>query len=151
MLIRKVVNTDCHLLFNWANDWDVRNNAISKDPILLEDHIKWFEKRINSEQTFIFILENAGIPIGQVRYEYIEEAWIIDYSIDVKYRMKGYGKFLIKNTLDLIEQYPIIAYVKNDNIGSKKVFEVLNFQLVESKLINYDNYLIYKYERDQVK
>ena len=47
MLVIRLANEDDLLTyFEWANDKDVRANAINQDPILLEIHTKWFLSRI---------------------------------------------------------------------------------------------------------
>jgi RimJ/RimL family protein N-acetyltransferase len=146
MFIRDITNSDCNLLFQWANDVTVRNNAVNTSPILWETHEKWFKQRINSADVKFFILEINGTPAGQVRYELNNNFWVIDYSIEINFRGLGYGKFLIKNTLELLKSFPIMALVKADNLASIKIFEALNFRQTEVKIINNQKFIIYIYE-----
>lgn len=46
MKIRKVVNniTDCSLVYILSNDPLVRANSFNSEPIVYENHLKWFNK-----------------------------------------------------------------------------------------------------------
>ena len=151
MFIRDITHSDCNLLFQWANDVTVRNNAVNTSPILWETHEKWFNQRINSADVKFYILEINGTPAGQARYELNNNFWVIDYSIDINFRGLGYGKFLIKNTLELLKSFPIMALVKTDNLASIKIFEALNFKQTEVKKIENINFNIYIYESNKVE
>jgi UDP-2,4-diacetamido-2,4,6-trideoxy-beta-L-altropyranose hydrolase len=122
---------DAELLLKWANDFDVRNNAINQAQITWENHLKWFSdklKNINYE-FYIFLLDN--IPIGQIRLDLQESYWAIDYSVDKKYRGLGYGKLMVKEIIEKFPERKFLAIVKNGNIQSLSVFRNLNFQEIE--------------------
>jgi UDP-2,4-diacetamido-2,4,6-trideoxy-beta-L-altropyranose hydrolase len=139
--IREVEKKDCDLLFEWANNEDVRKNAISKEPIVLENHIKWFNSKINSLSNKIFILEFNDTPIGQIRYDKQDEGWLIDYSVDFKYRGLGFGKMLIEKTLSFFKEQKIKASVKKENIASENVFRTLKFKETDSEIIENEIYM----------
>ena len=48
MQIRQVENTseDCNLIYNLSNDPLVRANSFNSEPIIYENHVKWFNKVI---------------------------------------------------------------------------------------------------------
>lgn len=54
MLIRKALNTtqDCSLIYNLSNDPLVRANSFISEPIIYENHVKWFNKVINDSNIF---------------------------------------------------------------------------------------------------
>jgi len=127
--LRKVNADDIYLLFNWANEQLVRENSFSKSPICWEDHNKWFHDKVTSKDCKMFILEVNNNDVGQVRFDNVNnQYWLIDYSIDNKFRRNGYGLKIVKygiRTFDVPVKF--IAKVKNNNIASIKVFNRLKF------------------------
>ena len=145
MKIREANTSDVSLLFEWANDSDVRSNAINTNQITWDGHQSWFQKCLSSGITKIFIFETNLIPIGQVRYEFENNSWIIDYSIDKLYRGKGFGKIMVGKTFEFFKKEErILAYVKNGNIASVKVFEALGFNETEIIEIKENKYQIFE-------
>lgn len=126
--LRKVNDKDALLLFDWANDPDVRKNALNSNEIELENHKNWFSKKINDpNNTEIYILEKDGRPLGQVRFDKIDGIWEIDYSIDKQYRGLGLGGRIIELGIEELKK-DVKAIVKIENLSSCKVFENLGFK-----------------------
>lgn len=145
MKFRKAIEADTKLLFDWANDLDVRQNAINKQLVTWEGHQKWFQNRLESSTSKIFIFLNDEQPIGQVRFEFEKNQWLIDYSIDKLHRGKGLGKLMLKEILSYFNtSEPILAYVKIENIASAKIFNSLGFKKNEIVEINKNNYQIFE-------
>lgn len=145
MKFRKAIQPDIKLLFDWANDLDVRQNAINTRLITWEGHQNWFQNRLESSTSKIFIFLIDDQPIGQVRFEFEKNQWLIDYSIDKLYRGKGLGKLMLKEILSYFKtSEPIIAYVKIENIASAKIFNSLGFKKNEIVEINKNNYQIFE-------
>ena len=133
LTIRPALENDIELLYNWANDNLVRQNSINTAPIEWPEHKKWFSSRINDKNCKILIFENYYNPIGQIRFEFKNDAWEIDYSIDSCSRGMGLGKKLIElGVKELPEACKLKAIVKKENIASCRVFEKLGFEKVET-------------------
>jgi RimJ/RimL family protein N-acetyltransferase len=141
MELRKVCSTDAELLFNWVNDFEVRKNSINSGLIIWEDHIKWLQSKIESYDTLFYIAKFDNIEVGQIRFEFNKDCFVIDYSIDKSYRAKGLGRLLIQSGVKRIEEetdkkLKFIAIVKNDNIASNKIFEKMGFEFKGIKIIS---------------
>ena len=139
--IRDVKKEDEDLLFNWRNDPEVRANAFNTDEINLENHRKWFANKLADEKCKIYIFESFGeYPIGQVRLELLEDKWMIDYSIDSRYRGIGLGEKIIYEIVKLENGKNLFAQVKQKNIASVKIFENQNFRVksVDKEIINFE-------------
>jgi len=128
--------SDIDLLFNWANDNEVRKNSFKTARINYEDHKKWFEKCMLSKDVDIYIFNLEVNPVGQIRLSYNNETAIISYSIAKKYRGQGFGRVL----LNLIESELITARpdikllagsVKLNNLHSQRVFEENGYEKEE--------------------
>lgn len=142
MIIRKVNDTtvDCNLIYNLSSDPLVRANSFNSEPIVYENHVKWFNKIINDENVLFFLVFDGNDFVGQVRFaRACEESkeCIISLSITPEYR----GKHISRDFMDLginemrkswkkIEM--VKAEVKCDNEASNKLFTKDGFDLVTS-------------------
>jgi RimJ/RimL family protein N-acetyltransferase len=142
--IRQTNIDDTSLYFEWANDYLVRKNSLNTEMIQWEDHVDWFKKKLNNEDTFMFVMEMNSQPVGQIRFEKKANLYEIFYSIDSTQRGKSLGKRIV--SLGMQEMQKIIgktikfkAIVKISNTPSKRIFQDLNFQerIVEKDLISY--------------
>lgn len=133
MFLQEASIDDAQLLFEWVNEPVVRMNSFSQEEITFENHLKWLKKKLSSTETRIMILMIGSVPVGQVRIDYEELNWIIDYSIDKNHRGNGYGKTIIDLLINQFQPYVFIAKVKNENIASRKVFLSLGFKEITSE------------------
>lgn len=148
--LREVAENDRQLLFDWANDPDVRANAKNSQPIDWDEHVVWFANKLRDSSAFSYILEDSNINIGLIRFDGGPEGFVITYSIDKDRRGKGLGKLIVEKGMETLKKSfnnPIfIAYVKNGNIASEKTFYNLGFALKDNKIIAGVGYKVFKKE-----
>ena len=138
--LRKANIKDAELLFKWVNEKAVRSNSFSQESIKWMNHYNWCKSNINNKNCRMYILMNNDLEIGQIRFDYFDDYWLIDYSIDKKSRGKGLGyKILEKGILRFYTPVKFLAKVKINNIPSAKIFEKLNFKKKKSQ----NGYFIY--------
>ena len=126
--LQKAKQEDAKLLFKWANEPEVRKNALNTDLIEWENHFNWFTNKLSNSKSKIFIFENENTKIGQIRIDKVDkDRWVIDYSIDKDHRGKGYGFLMTNALLRSYNNFKFLAIVRSENIPSQKVFEKLNF------------------------
>ena len=125
---------DLQTYFNWVNDEEVRKNSLNSNKVDFDVHKKWFLEKINSNQSFLLVLEKNNNPIGQIRFDNYEQKTSIDYSISSYHRKKGLGEILLKLGTDfyiknrLNNKINIItAEVKKTNLASIRIFEKNGF------------------------
>lgn len=143
MKLRQATKDDCELLFDWANNPQVRANAINTEPIEWEGHCKWFQSKLQSSDK-ILILEDS-IPVGQIRLDVVDNHYLIDYSVQSNQRGKGYGKILLEMVIKSHRDYTLKGEVREDNIGSKKAFERSGFTKTGTREIKGNSYIVYEY------
>lgn len=134
--LREARPEDAELLFEWANDELVREMAINTKKIIWLEHKAWFKQKLASAATKIFILEQNSVPVGQIRYDFINGEWLIDYSISKSERGKGLGQKIIELSLPDFKNCKLKALVKKNNIASNEVFSKLKFVLQDTEKIN---------------
>lgn len=96
--LRPVEPGDCALLWEWANDPEVRAAAFNTELIPWTDHVAWFYARLSSERSRILLAVTPdGIPIGQVRFDLGADGHEaeIDISIASAHRGRGLGEDLL--------------------------------------------------------
>jgi spore coat polysaccharide biosynthesis protein SpsF len=143
VMLRPAQKSDSKLLYDWANETDVRNMSIDSNAIEWKDHIHWFERKITDPHTRIFIMIENGKEIGQIRMENKNSEWLIGYSIAEEYRGKGYGKKIIELGLKEIRTGIFVALVKINNTASVKIFSGLNF--AQAGLVEEDGVQLIKF------
>lgn len=131
--LRKVTDADLAILFEWANDPEVRQNAINQEPIALGSHEIWFKNKLRDEHSKIFVLRKDEQPVGQIRFDFVGDRFMIDYSIAPNFRGLGLGSEILKQGLRLLteqrsEKMVLVgAEVDRQNIPSMKVFRSAGF------------------------
>lgn len=130
--LRKANALDKKLYFNWANDAETRKNSFSIEPIAWEDHDKWYDEKMADKNTEMFVLMDFFKPLGQVRLAIEENVGIISYSVDADERGKGIGREMLlllekEMAKKKSSDFTLIAYVKEENVASNKVFESLGY------------------------
>lgn len=144
--LREVDQKDCDLIYNWANDENVRRNSFFQDKIIYTDHINWFNKKINEPNNYFYILVNDEGDVGTVRLDIENQIGTISYSISRLYRGKQYGTIIIEELEKKIEEcridiHSLYAEVKYTNVASQKIFKKLGFKEYE-----FQEKIVYKKE-----
>ena len=134
--IRTANINDLPVYYKWVNEKEVRRNSVNQSDIDLASHKKWFEARLKNKNAVLYYFEKNGIPIGQVRFDKENDHAEIDYSIDSKFRGKGYGTIILMRAASAyMQKHPgikIIAKVKESNAASNKVFIKTGFKALKS-------------------
>ncbi len=145
--LRPARSNDIVLYYNWVNDSEVRKSAINTSPISWLSHKEWFIKKLNDSNSWLFVLEAKGLPVGQIRFDRDGDHLMIDYSLDICVRSRGWGTQLVSLGADLmqqIENVKIFAEVREENNRSSAVF--LRAGFVEEQNSSQDGYrYFYRY------
>lgn len=133
--LRKACEEDMNLLFEWANDPKVRQNAFHTEAIPYEEHQKWFYGLMKDEKRVQYIFMEENKPVGQIRFTIEGDEAVIGYSIASGMRGKGYGRKLLSLAQEeFFASYPmvkkLIGQVKKENMASKKCFTDSGFEEV---------------------
>jgi len=130
--VRPAVDGDKLLFWSWANDPDVRVNSFSVDKIPYDSHSKWFDSKLKSKLTCMYILELDGDPVGQIRYDNFTDGIAeVDFSITKAQRGHGFGTLIIEMTCHKacieLSVVSLVGFVKSSNQSSCRVFEKAGF------------------------
>ncbi|WBX74532.1 UDP-2,4-diacetamido-2,4,6-trideoxy-beta-L-altropyranose hydrolase [Tenacibaculum pacificus] len=148
--VRKAIKDDSFQVYNWSNDSLVRESSYNSKPIILDDHKKWFDIKINENNCLFYIIEYNSIPAGMVRYEVKEENAVIGITIAKEFRgNKLASLFLSKTAKEYFQLFekPIFAYIKKENKASIKAFKKAKYLLYKEEKINNIDSFIYKLQK----
>jgi len=98
--LRTVQPQDCRALWALANDPLVRRHSFSGSPIPWEAHVRWFQEKMESPDTCMFVLEVCGVPAGQVRYDLEGHRAVVSISVAPAFRGRGIAAHLLKETAE---------------------------------------------------
>lgn len=131
--LREAVREDMEMLFQWANEPEVRKNSFSTQQISYEEHRQWFLKLLKDTSRKQYIYMADQVPVGQIRAAIYEKKAEISYSISREWRGQGYGKkMLALFQKQLLKDEPgvsiLTAKVKKGNVSSEKAFIKAGYQ-----------------------
>lgn len=142
--LRHANRKDCRTIWQWANDPDVRAVSFAPEPIAYEDHVKWFEARLDDADCLMYIAEDSAAgrhptPVGQARFERKGQEAVISISLDREFRARGLGARIIelaaRTYLAATDAQVINAYIKTENAASLAAFKKAGFYSGKSILI----------------
>ncbi len=125
--LRPATSDDLRLLFDWANDPEVRAASFDSREIAWSEHERWFRARLASPLAVLLIAETAEHqPLGVARFQTADGVATISISIDAAFRGGGYGRQLIEKSsrqmLDQPQVRSVRALIKADNPASARAF-----------------------------
>jgi UDP-2,4-diacetamido-2,4,6-trideoxy-beta-L-altropyranose hydrolase len=127
---------DLELTFMWATNKSIRRYSFQQHQITAEEHLNWFNKKINDSHCLYLITELHGNPIGSLRFDINNDEAVISYLIDPKFQgqdlglvglKKGIATLINANIFQLNKITLISGEVMKENIASLKAFEQLGF------------------------
>ncbi len=133
--LRKATPNDLEFLFNLRNEEVVRRFSLNSELISLDTHKKWFERKMASQDSVIFIAEKDSEPIAQTRFDLVgEDTAEVSIAVAADFRGKGYGTEILKQTTRLfLDSHPNVlmvrAYIELDNAASLRSFTKAGYRL----------------------
>jgi RimJ/RimL family protein N-acetyltransferase len=151
--LRPVAESDCRLIYDWANDPDVRAVSFDSAPIPWETHEQWFRGKLANPQVKFWLAADAsGQPVGMVRFEVAGAEATISISLAASARGRSLGALLIWAACRrLFREQPevtrVLAWIKPDNEPSKRAFQKAGFLEAARKEVKGQPALVYELQR----
>jgi UDP-2,4-diacetamido-2,4,6-trideoxy-beta-L-altropyranose hydrolase len=134
--LRAATLDDCRRWWLWRNDPEARRVSFHSEAIPFAKHDEWYRTSLDDARRRLLVAEDPSRQaLGFVRLDVAPQAVEISLALGLEHRGGGYGEPTIRlatrAALDLAEEKPIEALVKEDNAASRRVFEHADFELVE--------------------
>lgn len=137
--MRRATASDTEQTYKWANDPVVRKYSFEQHEISLDEHTRWFNRKVNDSMCFYYLLEDGNRLMGSIRFDIKEGDALISYLLDPSEHGKGIGSLLLKMGMEhlLMENqdtfYQFIGEVMPENKGSVRIFEQLGFNIKKTE------------------
>lgn len=143
MNIRKAERRDLSFLYYLRNEPEVRAASWRVSIVDTDEHLDWFDKVIDDPNKILFILENNGVLVGQVRYDVDGEIAEVNVSVSNQHYGNGYASEGLSESAKLLfEDNPairiIFAHIKPDNLASIRTFEKAGYQ--DKQIIDFEGH-----------
>jgi UDP-2,4-diacetamido-2,4,6-trideoxy-beta-L-altropyranose hydrolase len=130
--LRTARDSDCNLLWEWANDPVSRSMSLTSDPIPWEEHCRWFEEKLQDSKCVFFLGFNTNdTAVGYVRFDGEDGDFVVSITVAPNARGKGIGTEILALALERLfrttETGIVHAYVKPENDASIKIFQKAGF------------------------
>jgi UDP-2,4-diacetamido-2,4,6-trideoxy-beta-L-altropyranose hydrolase len=99
--LRPATAADAFLLWQWANEPSARANSFHAEPIPWGDHLSWYQARLASADSRIWLLERRGAPVGIIRYDRADPHRAeLSFAVTSSQRGLGIGTRLLTMSLE---------------------------------------------------
>ena len=152
--LRRVEAQDCKLLWEWANDPEVRRSSFSVKPIAWNEHLAWFLNRLADQKSRMFIATEGGASIGQIRLDRTSDHEAeIDISVAREKRGQGYASRLIERAAQEAFRDASLsrlhAFIRSANQASMRAFEKAEFRRAGTTEVRGQEAVHYVLDRDE--
>lgn len=113
---------DADLLLKWRNDPETVKASITPVKVQETGHLAWLADLLESKNSYQFIAEDNGTPVGTVRQDHRLHASELSWTVAPNFRGKGIGKTIVALLADRIPG-PLTAKIKEENTSSIKIAE----------------------------
>jgi sialic acid synthase SpsE/RimJ/RimL family protein N-acetyltransferase len=132
--LRRAAAGDAGIVWEWANDPVVRRASFHTDPIPWERHVEWFNARLASASSRIYIVAGPDAsPAGVVRFERGEDGNAeVGVNLAASHRGRGLGRLALKVACRAVRlEWPgarIVAHIRPENEASVAAFVAAGFE-----------------------
>ena len=133
--LRPATRGDAELLLAWRNDPDTRAASFQQEPIGLEEHRAWLDRRLADPGCALLVVELEGTPAGSVRLER-EDGDVAEVHVAVApgARGRGVARLALREASErageLLGVGRVRARVKSGNDASLRAFDAAGFERV---------------------
>ena len=128
--LRRAAPEDCERVWEWNFAPEVRALSRTTRVVLLDEHRRWYERRLAEPSPF-WIIEEGGAPVGVLRLDHDpgirDRIALISIALDKRARGRGIGRRAICAACEAWRG-PIFAEIHVANTPSRLAFEACGFQ-----------------------
>jgi RimJ/RimL family protein N-acetyltransferase len=135
--LRPATSGDAALLLGWRNDPEAIRFSVSRLGVTPGEHAEWLARRLADPATHLWIAEERGTPVGQVRVDVEGGTGTVSIAVAPGVRGRGLGTASLRAMVTLVERDPSVvtlrALVHTDNPASARAFELAGFHRLERR------------------
>ena len=125
--LRRAAMEDALAVLEWRNDPDTIEMSKTLRTVTPAEHMKWFSGAINDPNRIILIALEDERRLGMVRFDKVDDGWLVSMNLAATERRRGYGYSVLSNALTTIGSAPLLAEIRASNSASRRVFKKCGF------------------------
>jgi len=129
--LRAVREDDVVFIRALRNDADAVRFSTNERAVSEAEHARWFASMLANPQMRLWVAEEDGIPVGQVRVAIDGERGVFSIAVEGLARGRGLGQAMLRLALAEIERQRLVttmtAVAHPDNPASIHAFEQVGF------------------------
>lgn len=133
MWLRPAKFSDWEFLLCLRNDEAVSAASFSSGKVTAEEHQKWLRAKLADNQTRLWIVEDGGAAVGQVRAEREGGEAVLSIALSAEARGRGLGGEAIRAASQFAAaQFSVMkvrAKIKHNNPKSMQAFQAAGYRL----------------------
>ncbi|HEY6470616.1 MAG TPA: GNAT family N-acetyltransferase [Candidatus Dormibacteraeota bacterium] len=137
LTLRAAASGDEALLLGWRNDPEAIRFSVSRLGVTPGEHATWLARRLADPGTHLWVAEERGTPVGQVRVDVEDGTGTVSIAIAPGQRGRGLGTAALRAMVTLVARDPAVltlrALVHTGNPGSARAFELAGFHRLERR------------------
>jgi L-amino acid N-acyltransferase YncA len=122
----------CQRVYDWRNHPTTRHYSGNNQEINIQDHNKWFERKLNDPDTYIFIASKHNEEIGVLRFDPAENGFVVSLYLAPDHHGYGYGASILLKAVKTLKEkgltpLTLLAKISPDNKASQNAFKKAGF------------------------
>ncbi|WP_082586877.1 GNAT family N-acetyltransferase [Nonlabens sp. MIC269] len=118
--------------FYWVNHEKVREFSFNKNEVLYEDHLDWYQRKLNDSNCIYLMAFDNDKVIGSIRFDIEDKIANLSYLVDPNCFGRGYGTRILKEGIEKLQRINsnvrvVTGSVMKKNSASLHIFRKLDF------------------------
>jgi RimJ/RimL family protein N-acetyltransferase len=121
---------DADRLLAWRNDPQTRAFAFNSGEVSLEEHTSWLRSRLADPDCVLWVAEDDGVPVGQVRLDREGDAAEVSITVAPEARGRGLAAAILDAAVDAARGHDVarlLARILPGNVASERAFARAGF------------------------
>jgi UDP-2,4-diacetamido-2,4,6-trideoxy-beta-L-altropyranose hydrolase len=130
--LRPARTADADRVLEWRNDGDAVRFSVTGRPVSEAEHRRWFTALLADGQVRLWIAEDAGEAVGQVRLDVTDGTGTVSIAVAREHRGRGIAVTMLRAMIEVVaadgDLRRLKALTHPDNASSLRAFERAGFR-----------------------
>jgi UDP-2,4-diacetamido-2,4,6-trideoxy-beta-L-altropyranose hydrolase len=135
--LRPARTDDADRVMEWRNDGDAVRFSVTGRPVSAAEHQRWFTAMLADRDVRLWIAEEAGEAVGQVRLDVTEATGTVSIAVAREHRGRGLAVTMLGALIEVVAAAGDLRHLKAlthpDNTSSVRAFERAGFRRREAR------------------